>query len=265
MLALASLILLSLSACKKEPEIVETEPQPLVDGGWSKVEDGTITPELQEMFDKAMESLVGVNYVPLELLETQVVAGMNYKFRCESTVVYPGAQPKEAIVTIYKDPQGNLEVTDIQVDESEPEPTASAYTEDMFDMTFDFFDTIDFSEEGKDSLPLSEIYGLWQGVLARKMDDGSVDRELCSINIYDKDGKIMMDVNPKLRDENNHVSETDHQIGTFERSEGNNPTFVNGGMEIKFDMALTNGVHQYILGNMNIAEINESSTLQMYR
>ncbi|MBQ2659214.1 MAG: hypothetical protein IJF87_11685 [Erysipelotrichaceae bacterium] len=259
-LTLILFMFLSLASCKKEQEIAEP-----VDGGWTKVEDGTITPELQEMFDKAMEGMLGVDYVPVELLETQVVAGMNYKFRCEATVVYPGAEPKEAIVTIYKDTEGNLTVTEIQTDEPDPVPAGNAYTEDMFDMTFDFFDTISFDTEGKDSLAIAEIYGLWQGVLARKFDDGSVDRELCFINIYDKDGKMMMDVTPKVRQEDDHVSETDHYIGTFERSEGNNPTFVNGGMIIKFDMALTDGEHQYILGGMDIPEINESSTLQMYR
>ena len=259
-LALVLLMLLTLASCKQEQEIAEP-----VDGGWTKVEDGTITPELQEMFDKAMEGMLGVDYVPVELLETQVVAGMNYKFRCEATVVYPGAEPKEAIVTIYKDTEGNLTVTDIQTDESDPVPAGNAYTEDMFDMTFDFFDTIDFGTEGKESLGISEIYGLWQGVLAREFDDGSVDRELCFINIYEKDGKMIMDVTPKVRQEDDHLSETDHYIGTFERSEGNNPTFVNGGMIIKFDAALTDGEHQYILGDMDIPEINESSTLQMYR
>ena len=259
-LTLILFMFLSLASCKKEQEIAEP-----VDGGWTKVEDGTITPELQEMFDKAMEGMLGVDYVPVELLETQVVAGMNYKFRCEATVVYPGAEPKEAIVTIYKDTEGNLTVTEIQTDESDSVPAGNAYTEDMFDMTFDFFDTISFDTEGKDSLAIAEIYGLWQGVLARVMDDGSVDRELCFISIYEKDGKMMMDVTPKLREEDDHVSETDHYIGTFERSEGNNPTFVNGGMIIKFDTALTDGEHQYILGGMDIPEINESSTLQMYR
>ena len=60
-------------------------------GGWEAVEDGTITEELQALFDRAMEKMVGVDYTPVELLEKQIVAGTNYKFLCESRVVAPGA------------------------------------------------------------------------------------------------------------------------------------------------------------------------------
>ena len=263
LIALSLLLLCSLSACGKGGN---EEPEPQV-GGWQKVENGVITPELQEMFDKAMQGLDGVNYVPLELLETQVVAGMKYRFRCESTVVYPGAQAKEAIVTIYKDPQGNLEVTNIETDEEPTDPTIDipTYTEDMFDMTFDFYDTINFDAVGKEDLGIANIYGLWQGVVAKNTGDDSVDRELCFINIYERDGKMVMEVTPKLRDEGEHVYDTNHQLGIFERSEGNNPTFVNGGMIIKLEQLLTDGEHQYAVGGMEIPEINESSTLTMYR
>ena len=146
------IMLISLASCKQKQETAEP-----VEGGWTVVEDGTITPELQEMFDKAMEGLLGVDYVPVELLETQVVAGMNYKFRCEATVVYPGAEPKEAIVIIYKDIEGNLTVTDIQTDESDPVPAGTAYTEDMFDMTFVLFETIYFDWEGFDFLGIGVL------------------------------------------------------------------------------------------------------------
>lgn len=102
------LLVMTVSACnanKKEEEIV---------GGWETAEDGTITPELQELFDKAMEELEGVDYTPIKLLETQVVAGTNYKFLCDATVVYPDAETTQAIVTIYEDLQGNVEILEIQ-------------------------------------------------------------------------------------------------------------------------------------------------------
>jgi hypothetical protein len=91
----------------------ETKEETAVTGGWEAVEDGTVTDELQVLFDKAMEKMVGVDYTPIELLETQVVAGTNYKFLCESRVVAPDAETKQAIVTIYEDLDGNVSVTDI--------------------------------------------------------------------------------------------------------------------------------------------------------
>ena len=97
-------------------------------------------------------------------------------------------------------PEPQPQPADAGKDEPSVEPADAAYTEDMFDMTFEFFDTIDFGEEGKTSAGIAEIYGLWQGELARVMDDGVIDRELCFINIYELDGKMMMDVTPKLRE-----------------------------------------------------------------
>ena len=58
-----------------------------VSGGWSITADTTITPEVQEVFDKAMESFTGAGYEPVNLLATQVVAGTNYCFLCRGTVV----------------------------------------------------------------------------------------------------------------------------------------------------------------------------------
>ena len=34
-------------------------------GGWTVAQDPTITPELKAVFDKGMEGLIGVNYVPV--------------------------------------------------------------------------------------------------------------------------------------------------------------------------------------------------------
>ena len=85
-------------------------------GGWTETADKAITPEMQEMFDQAMEKLIGVDYTAIELIETQLVNGTNYKFRCEAQVVYPGAEKKEAIVTIHKDLQGNLNILNIEAE-----------------------------------------------------------------------------------------------------------------------------------------------------
>lgn len=84
-------------------------------GGYTPAEETTITEEMQEIFDEATDKLIGVNYVPVQMIEKQIVNGTNYKFIAESTVVYPGAETKNVIVTIHQDLSGNASVLDIEV------------------------------------------------------------------------------------------------------------------------------------------------------
>lgn len=103
---LVLVMVFSLASCKKD------EPEPVV-GGYTDVEDGTITDELLEIFNAALEGYEGAYLEPVELLQTQVVAGLNYKFLANETIVVPGATPKEVVVTIYQDLEGNVEITDV--------------------------------------------------------------------------------------------------------------------------------------------------------
>ena len=82
-------------------------------GGWQAAADPTVTPELKAIFDKGMEGLLGVNYVPVVYLGSQVVAGTNHAFLCQATVVVPDAVPEWAVVYLYQDLQGNVSVLDI--------------------------------------------------------------------------------------------------------------------------------------------------------
>ena len=82
-------------------------------GGWQAAEDPAVTEELQAVFDKGLEGLVGVNYVPVAYLGSQVVAGTNHAFLCQATVVYPGAVPAWTIVFLYQDLQGNVSILNI--------------------------------------------------------------------------------------------------------------------------------------------------------
>ena len=95
------------------PELKEKGKETELVGEWTQLEFPTMTTEAQAAFDKAMEGLVGVNYVPVELLGTQVVAGTNYRILCNATGVYPGAEPYQAIVTIYQDLDGNAKILEI--------------------------------------------------------------------------------------------------------------------------------------------------------
>ena len=107
LIVLTLVMLCSLTACGKQ----KTAPEKV--GGWTLNDSFAITPKAQGAFDKAMEGLVGVNYQPVGLLGTQLVSGTNYSFLCEASVVYPGANPYYAIVSIYEDLQGKAEVKNI--------------------------------------------------------------------------------------------------------------------------------------------------------
>ena len=104
-LILALVMVFALAACgqQKAPAV----------GGWTPVEDARMTDDAQSAFDKAMESLIGVNYVPVALIGTQLVSGTNFCILCEASVVSPDAKPYYALVYIYRDLQGKAEVTNI--------------------------------------------------------------------------------------------------------------------------------------------------------
>ena len=82
-------------------------------GGWAAAEDPAVTEDLQAVFDKGMEGLVGVDYVPVAYLGSQVVAGTNRAFLCQGTVVVPDAAPSWKIVFLYEDLEGNVSILNI--------------------------------------------------------------------------------------------------------------------------------------------------------
>jgi hypothetical protein len=63
-------------------------------------ESAELPDEVQDVFDAAIGSLHGVNYVPLLYVGEQVVKGLNYYVICEATVVYPDAVPKPVLVCV---------------------------------------------------------------------------------------------------------------------------------------------------------------------
>ncbi len=82
-------------------------------GGWTPSASPEITDELKALFDKAFEGFVGVNYVPVAYLGSQVAAGTNHCLLCQATVVYPGAQPYYALVYITQGLDGAASILSI--------------------------------------------------------------------------------------------------------------------------------------------------------
>ena len=111
-LALALTAMLLVSSLLMGSALAEDVPGALT-GGWAAVEDPAITDEVRALFDKAMEGLVGVNYVPVAYLGSQVVAGTNHAILCQATVVYPDAQPAWTVVFLYENLEGGVEILNI--------------------------------------------------------------------------------------------------------------------------------------------------------
>ena len=125
---LAGLLMLIAVACKaneapkeavknEEPqeaaqeEIMANEP---VAGGWTPAEDfGDITAERRAIFDKGMETLLGVDYAPLAYLGSQVVAGTNHVFLVKGTMVVPAQPVSYALAYFYEDLQGNVKLMNV--------------------------------------------------------------------------------------------------------------------------------------------------------
>lgn len=108
---------------------VETAPQNTgtLLGGWTTAEVGRtdLAEDEKEVWDKAMQELLGVDYEPVTVLATQVVSGTNYAFLARATTVTAEPESKFVIVKIYKDLEGNvkcsavneIDVTDIKTRE----------------------------------------------------------------------------------------------------------------------------------------------------
>ncbi|MBR3640469.1 MAG: hypothetical protein IKN53_00385 [Oscillibacter sp.] len=124
-LALAALTLLALAACGAKTEAPAAAPnetqteeaaQPsLTDvvGGWTPAAEFALTDEKLAVFDKALEGLVGVNYVPVAYLGSQVVAGTNHCFLAQATAVVPNAEPYYVFVYAYEALDGSVELMNI--------------------------------------------------------------------------------------------------------------------------------------------------------
>ena len=81
-------------------------------GGWFQCENPSMTEENKALFDKALEGYKGVSLTPVALAATQVVAGTNYCFLCETDAV-TATKGGYAMVTVYADLNGKAEITDV--------------------------------------------------------------------------------------------------------------------------------------------------------
>ena len=89
-----------------------------LDGGWYTPDDITSVPlpeDAQAAFEKALENFAGSNIVPMALLGTQVVKGINYAILCHVTPMVYDPVSSTQVITIYSDPEGNAEISNLSV------------------------------------------------------------------------------------------------------------------------------------------------------
>ncbi|MBQ6217812.1 MAG: hypothetical protein IJK53_10560 [Erysipelotrichaceae bacterium] len=81
-------------------------------GGWQIHEyfEDRIKKDQKEIFDDAAKDLVGVGYVPLRVLATQIVSGTNYAFLCQGITISGVPEVNYYIIVVYHDLDGTNEV-----------------------------------------------------------------------------------------------------------------------------------------------------------
>ena len=110
---LAALLALGAVGCRKaEPEEEVLMDAPL-SGGWTPAADYEVSEARKALFEKGLAGLVGVDYEPIAYLGSQVVAGTNHVFLCKATVVVPDARPTYALVYLYEDLQGDVQLMNV--------------------------------------------------------------------------------------------------------------------------------------------------------
>ena len=97
--------------------VEEGESGPMV-GAWEVNDSGKPgsfgSNEAQSSFDKAVAEVDGILYNPIQLLATQLVAGMNYTGLVVGKTVGMEDNPALYVITWYADLQGNSTITDVK-------------------------------------------------------------------------------------------------------------------------------------------------------
>lgn len=116
------------------------EDTPIV-GGWTDAEDSTITDELKDIFNEALKGLLGASYEPKELIATQVVNGINYKFLAEGKKTTNPITKGTYYVTVNKSATGEISLVDIEtIEEKQEEVKKSTIDYTKLDYWVVFYD-----------------------------------------------------------------------------------------------------------------------------
>lgn len=98
----------------KDVEIPGTEDDGAKAGGWTIAEDPAITTDIASDMEKAASKKLGAKYVPVANIASQVVSGTNRAILCKISAVSPDAKASFAVVTVYKNLEGECEITNVK-------------------------------------------------------------------------------------------------------------------------------------------------------
>lgn len=99
------------------PVIEESKDEDLL-GSWEVTgsgKPGALTPESEAALSDALAKESGVTYMPIVLLGSQVVSGMNYKYLCYGTISANVSDPVLYVVSVYQNAEGDSELTDAKL------------------------------------------------------------------------------------------------------------------------------------------------------
>lgn len=85
-------------------------------GGWNyqDMPACNLPQQVATAFSKAFEGFVGVEYVPVLYVASQLVSGNNYCIICKTTTIVNPPIPGCKVVYIYADLEGNSHITRIE-------------------------------------------------------------------------------------------------------------------------------------------------------
>ena len=119
-LMMAIAMLFSFAACGHAAAAsLEDMEKIVMPGSYEKADSPEISDEIRDLIERASADKLGVNYIAVALLAKQIVNGTNYQILCKIEPVVPGAAAHYAIVTVYEDLEGNVQITDILDSEAE--------------------------------------------------------------------------------------------------------------------------------------------------
>ena len=82
-------------------------------GGWTNSTTPEVTEELNAVLEKGVEGLLGAQYTPVAYLGSQVVSGTNHCYLCQITPVVPNAEPHYALVYLYENLEGEVQLVNV--------------------------------------------------------------------------------------------------------------------------------------------------------
>ena len=112
------------------PEIKNIKPLDITDipvkeetdekllGGWEITgsgKPGALTEESEKALSEALEGYTGVAFMPIVLLGTQTVSGMNFKYLCYGTLSTADAPTYPYVVTVYRNAEGKSEISEVKL------------------------------------------------------------------------------------------------------------------------------------------------------